>query len=199
MIKIHIDTRELEAHFSKRIPGDAHGATVKALTWTARDAKEELIASLGRTFTVRSRWIPGSIRSTPAEFKSAHPSAFVGTVSEDLEPHVEGGLREKDHDMQSVPVMARAFRMDKTTIGKWPGRLLRRRGHFARRIKGKYGRIGIYRRALDGRAVLMWVLQPRVLIKARWHFRAIVEGVVAAQFAKHFERGWETSPVKRPR
>lgn len=176
-------------------------AIALALTRTAQDVQTELKGGLDDHFTIRSKWVEGSIRAKPAEKKAVNPVAFVGTLYEPMASQVSGEPKKgKDGGDIAQPVWARATPSATTRPAKWPGKLAKRRNFFVApfnrdpfvvgRGAGEGEAVGLFQRLGSKKGKrhlrLWWSIKPEVTVKDRWPFREIAEGAIARELADNF-------------
>lgn len=159
-----IDLRQVE-EFRRRWPQQARYAVALSLTLTARAVAEDVRRALPQHFTIRNRWIPGSIRSVSADYRTGRPAA-VGTISPLLVPHVYGGRRPTPGAVPSVgPGMPRPTKQSATGPSRWPASMLRKKGMFFSDLMR--GSPGIFRRSKNG-IRRVYTFPGRVTIKPDW-------------------------------
>jgi len=165
------------------------------LTRVAQRAREDLQASLPRTFTMRGTWVPRSIRFRPAR-KGKHPESAVGSLYAPMADHVEGGKRHKRGDSVAIPVYARRSPKQKTTRGRWPVNLLKRAKFFAKDIGD--GKTGVFQRIKAGRQIrLWWVIQRDAQIKKAWPWEDIAARANDDRILSAFEEAWAFAQRKK--
>lgn len=119
------DIKKMTSHLIRNV---RYGATV-ALTKTAIILQKRIIDDLPRHFTIRSRWVPGSIKFLSADKGEATPTAIVGTVQDFMAEHETGGERQRKKDpgeRRGVPLFARKNRANTTRPSQWPEKLFDR-------------------------------------------------------------------------
>lgn len=184
-------------------------ATTLALTRTAMEVRDHLKGTLSDFFTIRGRWVEGSMRASPAK-KGPAPVARAGTLYDPMSLHVEGG----EKDAGTVPVWARGQKSDRTTPPKWPGRLAQKRHFFLapfQRDPFKVGRglsnpeaVGLFQRIGNRKdkshLKLWWVLYDTVRVERDWPFWDLTAPVVRAVFADNLWAAMEQAmATARPR
>lgn len=168
MIEIDPGLKAMENALGPDFKHQLRFAMSRALTSIAFDARRSVIAQLPEAFTIRSTWVERGMRVNKARKTSL--VAEIGSVRSWMVLHAEGGEREgKGGDGIAVPVGARPTPRTKTTVGKWPSRMLKRPRHFVQTVKGKRG---VWRRKGRKRYPIqrLWVFADSVEIKKTWRF-----------------------------
>jgi len=158
-------------------------AMALALTRTARDARERLVAELDSTFTIRSKWVPKGMRFEKAT--KTNLRAEVGSTRAFMALQARGGT--KSSGSRRVPVPMRALRKSpktKITRGKWPEKLLAKPKHFVKPLSagGAYGLFRVRGGKRNPRLELLHVLAKSAKIPARWPFEKTVEEAVGERW-----------------
>ncbi len=168
-------------------------ATALALTRTAQEVREQSKDTLTDFFTVRGRWVTGSMRAHPAK-KGPAPKAIAGSIYDPMVLHAEGG----EKDAGSVPVWARGKPTDRTKPATWPGALAQKRHFFLAPFQvepyfkvgrgvskpvglGLFQRIGT--RKERSHLKLWWTLRETVQVERDWPFWELASTTVHAVFA----------------
>lgn len=138
------DLKKMTTHLVKNV----HYAATVTLTKVAKELQKEVIQDLKSTYTIRSRWVVGSIKYTSADKKDEIPTAQVGTIQPFMESHELGGkrLQKKGTDLLGIPLYARHDRGMITAPSTWPSAILGRGGY--RGPQGPSG--GLNRRPAKG-------------------------------------------------
>jgi len=163
-------------------------ANALALTWTARDARQQLAKDLPQDFTVRSPWTARQMRFEPATKTSQ--VAEVGSLAPYMRDQALGGVKLPRPGKSSVPVPvgARPTAQSKTPPRIWPRRLLTRRGKTRGFVQEAGSGSGVYVPGTGAANKLMWLLPKRVKIPARWPLRSKVNAVMAAVLQANLDK-----------
>lgn len=97
-------------------------ATARALTWTAKQAQEDVRASLPKNFILRNTYLKSTIRYTPAT-KSFQQSE-VGSTAKFIPLHEPGGTKRPKGKHLAVPVSVKGNAKDKISKRDRPKALL---------------------------------------------------------------------------
>lgn len=174
---------ELEKMLGPEFKRQARYAMAQALTKTAKGAQARLRGTLPADFTVRSKWTAGSIQITSA--RKTNLEATVGSTADYMRLQAEGGDKQgRTGKDVGVPVGARPTPMSRTTLAKHPAKMLTKKRYFVATMKS--GKTGIWRRTGKKRLPikLMWLLQPKVHVRARWDFIGQVQTFVGVEWPR---------------
>jgi len=184
--------RRQMGHCVKQIPY----ATSKAVNDTAWDSRKALARGLSSVFTTRTKWLDkgsaeeGGLRVEKATKKTLW--AEVGSRDPFMRTQAVGGERLHKGQMQAVPLVGkgrpRATSRSLTRPSRWPGALLRKSG--GKTFIGdpfKSGKQGVWARFAPTRKRKGWLrllynLENKIEIKARWPIKQTVTAVVAARW-----------------
>ena len=175
-------------------------ALARALTWTARDARDALRDQLPQHFTIRNTRTRAGIHFRGAK-KGDDPSAVVGSYDPYMARQALGGVKKPTKgDTVAVPIGARPSPEAKTSPAKWPRRMLQKKRHHLREIRGgKAMIVKVKGKGAKRESVAQWILVPQVTIPKRWPFFATVETTVAHNFQDNAHRSLQKALEAGPR
>lgn len=191
-IDVRMDLKRFERELDELARRQLPFAVARALTWTAREARDAVRVQVARRFTLRSRWVERGIQSRSATKRL--PVAYVGSRDWFMADHEEGDIRKPlTGRHRAAPLAVRTTTRQKITRAKRPKALLAkggRRRYFVARIKSgrSKGSLAIMQRASRGRYPLrvMYLLEPKTRITAKFGFRLTVERTVTRRLPKNF-------------
>lgn len=180
----------------QQFPAKANKALSQALHFAAKIAQGHVIRDLPKHFHIRSKWVPGSIRTQSLGDQAVAVGVLKGSafmVMQEL-----GGEKRASKAAMAVPIgkassyssvpPSPAFRgddqMGQTLRGRWPSRLPK-----AFTIKTNSGRnivVQVKGKGRKGRLQVAYILKKRVKVKARWNFRATVTATAQAYIPRLF-------------
>lgn len=191
-IDVRMDLKRFERELDDLARRQLPFAVARALTWTARDARDEVRKQVARRFVTRSKWVERGI-----VFRSATkrmPVAVVGSRDWFMADHEDGATRwpfKGRH--RAAPLAVRKNARQKITKAKRPKALLAkggRRKFFVQRLKtGRAkGQFAVLRRAGRDRYPLqvLYLLEAQTKIRPKFGFRKTVERTVARRLRKNF-------------
>lgn len=127
-----IDFAGLNRWIDSKVQRELPFATALSLTWTAKDAQEQVKDDLPDDFTIRRPWVAKGIRIKPARKSArlASIAAKVGSVDDFMALHQTGGKKTGRGGRVANPIGARKAPSAVTPKSRWPGALLKKPGHF---------------------------------------------------------------------
>lgn len=181
-------TRGIEGMARSQIPF----AMARALTLTAKDARDDLRRGAQRRFVLRSKWVERGIQSRSASKRSLVSS--VGSVDWFMEDQETGGIRTALKGRhRAAPLGIRKNVRQKITRAKRPSALLqksgRRRFFIRRLVSGSAkGQLAVLRRVGRQRfpVQVAYLLQRKTKIKPKFGMRKSVERTVGRRLSKNF-------------
>lgn len=173
-------------------------ATAKALTLTARDAKDDMRKALRERFTLRNTWTERGVLSTKAlkrDWPRTHATVYVDQKRAYLADH-ERGRRRRTRSGHRFAIPTRAIRRTKrgkVSKAKWPGRVLARPTVFLFRDPGLGGKGSIRQRTTRRQrlAILYWLRRTVRIKGGTLRFRETVTKAARRHYARHFPRELE--------
>lgn len=175
-------------------------ATAVALTRCAQDAQADLRASMGVTFSLRSKFLPQELRIKRANKRDwPHPFAVVGHTQTFMLPHVLGG-EKTGRDGHNVAVPLKFVAKQRTARGTVPAKLKPRRllqnPNATKAFRIPDDRIGqriSKRRSATGseESLTLFFLRRAVKIRATWPFRETAENSTKRTYNEHFAREFD--------
>jgi hypothetical protein len=208
MLKLELDAREVLGYLDHEVKRQHHFASVLALTWTARDVRDDMRSRLPLYFTIRNKRTAKGIQFRGASTQQSIPFSEVGSLDDYMRMQAMGGWKLADNQGSvAVPVRARRPKTVRTTRSKWPGSMIKRAkpGRIIIRDLGK-GAAGVFQvkgRGGSGGLVFQWLLVDRVRIQPIWPWKRLVEARVGHSYErlamKALKRALETAKrrVKR--
>ena len=165
-IELTFDAMPLRRMLSKLVRDQVPFAIALALNDVAFEARREVVRKLPEHFTVRSTHPGKGMRVQKARKRT--PVAVVGSVRPYMRSQALGSTeRPQSSGTIAVPVGARPSPEAKTTRGKWPGAMLRKRGYYVAPTRS--GVPGVWRRRGKRKPPeLMWMFVKEVKIEPRW-------------------------------
>lgn len=205
-IKIETDVAALSARLDSLRSDQIPFATVRALTLTAREGRDEVRKGLDALFTIRRNWVSRGIVSVSANKSDwPYPEAAVGTRDAFMARQELGGeKRGRNGRMLALPTTKASARTQVTNPSQWPGGLLKKGGKrrfFVQKIKSgpRAGTLAVMRRTSAERYPLqvLYLLRSKVEVKARWHFRDTLDRVVPVEWPKQFGKAFSQAIATR--
>lgn len=203
MIELSVTLDKADLARLAALKGKTRFAGALALTRTAQDAKDKLRATAGTYFHLRNSWVPQGIRIKAAN--KGGMNAQVGSVDKYMGRHVFGdpkpakrslsirGKRDSHGKLASgglliKPYAGIASAPTHTVVRRQLSRIDgQKRKTF--QIRGKGGSVLLVRRTSAKRFPLqtLAILKSGAHDRPIWPLLPIVQGVVSARFAVHFE------------
>ncbi|MBF0131038.1 MAG: hypothetical protein HQL75_00415 [Magnetococcales bacterium] len=174
-------------------------AASKALTDTAYDIQAEVRKELPERFTIRTTWIAKGIKVTKATNNNLKATVYV--KDQFMAVQEEGGVRSLESGKApAIPVGARKRKTDLTRPGKYPGKLMAKKGHFIAPISSGGHRYGVWHRTgkkqvmpsgrYEGKKrqplALMYMFSRDSKIKPRFGFEKTAKRVAGLRIQKRF-------------
>lgn len=191
-IDVRMDLKRFERELDDLARTQLPFAIARALTWTAKEARDEVRKQVARRFVTRSKWVERGIQSRSATKKL--PVATVGSRDWFMADHEDGAARRPlKGKHRASPLGVRKNVRQKITKAKRPKALLAkggRRKFFVQRLKSgrAAGQFAVLRRAGRDRYPLqvLYLLEKQTKIKPKFGFRKTVERTVARRLRKNF-------------
>jgi hypothetical protein len=185
-IFLELDFREMGVYLDGEVEKQFAFAGALALTWTAKDVRDDLRARLPLYFTVRNKWNERQIQMRGAKKTQPIPFAEVGSTQEYMEWHATGAWKErKGKDRVTVPVRIRRPKTVRTTRSRWAGAVGRRgRTILLDMAKGATGLFTRKGRGDNEKLVFQYLFVDKARIQKVWPFRQLVERRVAHSYEK---------------
>ena len=182
-IRVDLDLGPWRAFTDALVAREIPFAIAVALTRTARDARQRLVAELPHHFQIRTPYTEKRLR-----FKAATKRdlvAEVGHLGDYMRLQAEGGRKLPRKRAVGVPTakLRQQSPSGTTTRNLWPSRLTRQ-GAFT--LPTRSGAMALYRRLQDGSLERLYVLAQAVDVQARWPFEETVEDVVRDRWPINF-------------
>lgn len=182
-IRVDLDLGPWRAFTDALVAREIPFAIAVALTRTARDARQRLVAELPQHFQIRTPYTEKRLR-----FKAATKRdlvAEVGHFADYMRLQAEGGRKLPRKRAVGVPTakLRQQSPSGTTTRNLWPSRLTRQ-GAFT--LPTRSGAMALYRRLQDGSLERLYVLAQAVDVQARWPFEETVEDVVRERWPINF-------------
>lgn len=182
-------------------------SVARALTWTARDARDAVRADMPNRFTLRRQWVVQGIRYIPAT--KATMAAFVYSKDEFMQRQETGGIKTGkagggNFSASNLPSQPGRRRYSLGRVAVPTSKVLRGKSDIIRKsdlpsglgtkaftIKGRGDSDLLVRRFAKGKRAglqVLYVLKRATLIKPRLGLHEIGTRVVKQKFAEHLER-----------
>lgn len=184
-IRVDLDLGPWRAFTDALVAREIPFAIAVALTRTARDARQRLVAELPQHFQIRTPYTEKRLR-----FKAATKRdlvAEVGHLADYMRLQAEGGRKLPRKRAVGVPTakLRQQSPSGTTTRNLWPSRLTRQ-GAFT--LPTRSGAMALYRRLQDGSLERLYVLARAVDVRPGWPFAATVEDVVRERWPTNFQQ-----------
>lgn len=194
-VKVSIDTSGASRYLRWITEDQMPFAAARALTWTAKDAQQEIKRNLPQQFILENKWTEKGIRITPADKKNLESEVYF--KDEYMVKQEEAATLLPSGSHIAIPASSRGRSPVKTASGRirkglYPGQLLNNnKEYFTGTIAGTYG---IWKRTgrKDSKGwpranvALMYLLTPRARITKRWGYEKKVEEVVTTRLPRLF-------------
>jgi hypothetical protein len=194
-IRVDLDLGPWRAWTDALVSREIPFAVAVALTRTARDARQTLVAELPQHFQIRTPYTEKRLRFKAASKRSW--IAEVGHLGDYMRLQAEGGRKVPRKTAVGVPTkkLRQQSPSGTTTRNLWPSRLTRQ-GAF--QLPTRSGSMALYRRLSDGSLERLYVLSSTVDVQARWPFTQTVERVARERWPVNFQEAM-TAGVARAR
>lgn len=193
-IGITVDARELRRaakRFGSLGRSQLPFATAKALTQTAKDARDAVQRQLPQSFEVRNRGLKRAITFQGAKKRDDPQTAYVGTRpwADFLTLHAIGGVKrgQRGHRLAIPTRVVRRTASGRVRKSQKPRVLRSRRGFAQKEVEGPRGQIAVRTKRNRGRAIF-FILRRRARIRKSWPFETQVQKSVRVFFPMRFRR-----------
>lgn len=170
-------------------------AAALALTRLAQVGQARTRSTLSSKFKLRSGWVSGGIRVVPAKKSDwPHPFSAVGSRDQFMVLQETGGTKRPYRAPRvAIPGINQPRGPGgRTPRGQRPRALLRKKRYFMQRlVSGAHaGQLALLHRVTGERypVHVVYLFEPKVEIKARFHFRETIEQSASRQYAAIFDR-----------
>jgi hypothetical protein len=167
-----------------RFPAKAAKALSQAVHFAAKIAQGHVIQDLPKHFKIRSKWVPGSIRTQSLGDQTVAVGVLKGSAF--MVQQETGGEKREGGKPMAIPIRDASsyasgatsppFRgqdqMQQTLQGRWPSKLPK--AFTIRTANDRNIVVQVKGRGKKSRLQVVYILKRRVKIKARWNFRETV-------------------------